>query len=649
MAHCVDCYGTNTIQPCSTLGCISTNYAKCILYSGENLYCSTGAVGTISFAGTAVVPGTATTYTGVAGTNLSGSGVDATFEVKTTPGTDQYTVTPANLGSGYAIGNQIKILGTAVGGLTPANDITLTITALNPVIPTGAALDSIIVKFHEALCSGTSGGGGGGGLDYSGLNYSCLRQNGVLTGIGSPITTESQFVQSASAALCALNTNLQDYDGQIVLNLIEGNIPGLPATYNLNQYLTSLTSYVNTIHSYLDFGSILSNPCVDYEFTTKPTSVDSVADYFNWITTNMCGMYGDLSSSISTDSTTLSSLKSYIAGAGTVPTSVNTSTLPGGSSVSTASAAITLLVGQVANLNTQIASVPTSNYALTWASCFGGTYPSNSVFKGQTWNWANTSATLQTQLDRIVSVLSTLNVKFDSSQFTVTTGSCGPTIGISSSIAFSPASLNAASIDDLGDVSTSSSVTGDFLVYDASGSPSNWLNKTFDVTINGASSSVTRTEDTASIVYDLTIPSTTPAIYLLTPVNTSTYNVSNAARFSLVTQAFPYGTISGSLVVLNGVLQMNIADNLTWSHNQGITLANIPTQLQSSGVHWLNASAFFKIGGLYSTANLNVTLYVSGSSLTVYLTSPTNINLTSGDLVEVVLGGATYHREVSIA
>ena len=647
MAHCADCYGTNTIQPCDTLGCISTNYAKCILYSGENLYCSTGAIGTISFTGTAVVPGTETTYTGVTGTNVSGTGVDATFEVTTTPGSDQYTVTPANLGSGYEIGDQITISGDDVGGATPANDITLTITALNPVIPTGAALDSIIVKFHEALCSGTSGGSGGG-LDYSSLNYSCLRQNGVLTGIGTPITTESQFVQSASAALCSVNTKLDSYDTTINITTLETglNISGFPtAPYTLNAGLEGLGTAIMSLNTIVDLSSLDPDPCVAYSFTGFPTGNTDLYSYFSWITSNMCGMYGDLSSTISTNTSTISSLKTYIAGAGTVPTAVNTSALPGGSTVSTASAAINLLVSEVADLNTQIASVPSGNYSLTWASCFGGTYPSNSVFKGQTWNWPNTSATLQTQLDRIVSVLSTLNVKFDASQFTVTTGSCGPTIGISSAIAFTPASLNAASIDDLGDVDTSSAADGDLLVYETGVSPAEWVSKSFDVTINGSSTGVTRTEDSGSIVYDLTVADTTPSLYPLTPVNTSTYTVSNAVRFTLGTQSFPYGTLSGDLVILNGVFQMNITDNLTWSHNQGINIANVPTELQSTGVHWLNATAFFKISGLYSTTNTNITVYVSGSSVTAFLTTPSTLNLTSGDLVEIAIGGATYHKQ----
>lgn len=644
MSHCTDCYGTNTIQPCSSIGCLSTNYAKCIFYSGENLYCSTGAIGTISASGTAVIPGTDTTYTGVTGTT-SGDGVDATFQVTILANTNTYVVTPANLGSGYAVGDTITILGTAVGGATTANDITLTVTALNPVIPTGAALDSIIVKFHEALCSGT-GSGTGSGLDYSSLNYSCLRQNGVLSGIGSPITTESQFVQSVSAALCSINSNLGNYDTLYDINTIESvaSLTGFPsAPYNLNEALEGLGSEAVRVAGIVSLVGVDSDPCVAYSFTGFPTGSTDIYQYFNWVTSNMCGMYGDLSSTISTNNSTVSSLKSYIAGAGTVPTAVNTSALPGGSSVSTASAAINLLVSEVADLNTQIASVPLGSYALTWASCFGGTYPSNSVFKNQTWNWPNTSATLQTQLDRIVSVLSTLNVKFDASQFTVTTGSCGPTIGISSSIAFSAASLNTVSIDDIGDVDTSAATDGDFLIYDTSSAPAQWLSKSFDVTINGSTINVNRTEDTSSVVYDLSISDTTPSTIPLTGVVNSIYNVTASPRFSIGGPVIE-GTLSGSLVVLNGVAQLNVTDNLTWSHNQSLSIATIPAELQTTSTCWLAADAYFKIAGVYSTVNAKVVLFVSGATMSAFLTTPTALNFTSGDTVEFVVGGLTYNR-----
>jgi len=88
------------------------------------------------------------TYTNVAGTNISGSGIEATFDVKVLA--ESYEVTVNNGGSGYVIGNQIQIDGRNFGGRSPENDITVTvqdlsITAISGInhegtVPLGSAL-----------------------------------------------------------------------------------------------------------------------------------------------------------------------------------------------------------------------------------------------------------------------------------------------------------------------------------------------------------------------------------------------------------------------------------------------------------------------------------------------------------------------------
>lgn len=635
MGHCTDCYGSSVVAPCSDQGCLSTNWAKCITYSGVDLYCATGALGTISINGTAVVPGTTTTHSNVSGTNITGTGVGATFDVVRTAGVNTYTVIIANRGTGYAPLDQITIPGTSIGGASPANDIIVTVSTLNAVISTGTNLDTIITTFHNALCSGI----GGGGIDYSVLNYSCLRLGGGLTGLGTAITSEAGFVQSASAAMCALNTTLQDYDGQIILNNIEGAIPGLPATYNLDQYLTSLTSYVNTISSYIDMSTVLGNPCISYPFSAKPTS-NIVSDYFNWITSNMCGMHTSLSGFAATTATTANNLKTYISGAGAVPANVNTSSLPGGSSTSTASAAINLLVAQVASINGTLLTVPTANYALTWASCFPGSFPANSVFTGQTWNYTNTAAPLQTQLDRIVAVLSTLNIKFDNTKFTITAGACGPTIGLAAGVAFTPASLNAAVLNDLGDVTIASPSNGDILTYDSAV----WKNKAVTVKINGSTTNVTKTVSAGEISFDLALVNNSPVIYPLTGASSAQFVVVNATRFPLGGQPFPYAVLHGNMVTLHGVLQLNMI-SFTWNHLASILVATLPAAVRPAANDvYFNAELYIKVGANYSANYTRATGHITpGGNLNLNLMNPAGgIVLTSGDIMEVLIGGVTY-------
>ena len=68
-------------------------------------------------------------YTGLSGTNLSGSGIGATFDVTVT--STQYVVTVNNGGSGYVATNQIVIVGSQLGGLDNVNDLTLTVASLS--------------------------------------------------------------------------------------------------------------------------------------------------------------------------------------------------------------------------------------------------------------------------------------------------------------------------------------------------------------------------------------------------------------------------------------------------------------------------------------------------------------------------------------
>ena len=88
------------------------------------------------------------TYTNIAGSNISGSGIDATFDVTIT--SNFYQVTLNSGGSGYVVGNQITLSGTNFGGRDGVNDITVTVQELSitaiqsfvieGTVPTGSAL-----------------------------------------------------------------------------------------------------------------------------------------------------------------------------------------------------------------------------------------------------------------------------------------------------------------------------------------------------------------------------------------------------------------------------------------------------------------------------------------------------------------------------
>ena len=72
---------------------------------------------------------TQNSYTAVAGTNVTGTGTSATFNIvaKNTV----YVVTVNAGGTGYAATNTIKILGTSIGGASPSNDLILTVNTVS--------------------------------------------------------------------------------------------------------------------------------------------------------------------------------------------------------------------------------------------------------------------------------------------------------------------------------------------------------------------------------------------------------------------------------------------------------------------------------------------------------------------------------------
>ena len=96
-----------------------------------------GGVLTYSYSGTSVT-GFTSTYTSGGATSGEGSGVE--FEIYIN--NDVYeSISIVNIGYGYASGDTITILGTNVGGISPDNDITITVdsvTTNNPNV-TGCA------------------------------------------------------------------------------------------------------------------------------------------------------------------------------------------------------------------------------------------------------------------------------------------------------------------------------------------------------------------------------------------------------------------------------------------------------------------------------------------------------------------------------
>jgi len=624
MSTCIDCTGT-IYTPCSDVSCLSTNYGKCITYSGSPLYCATGGVGTLTFTGTAVAP---LTTTEVTLTPTGGTGTGLQVKVTRTPGSVAYTVEIISVGSAYTVGDTITIVGASLGGATPANNLVLTVASLAALISNTTSVDDAIVNLHQRLCTITSVG-----LNYSGFNYSCLRLGGGLTGVGTAITTAQGFTESTASALCSLNTRVVSVETPTFT--VPSCISGLTsASSTLGSILTAYGSKICTINTNVDMTGVLSNPCIAYPFSTKPTST-VVSDYLNWITSNMCGIYQSLSTDISTVGTTANSVKTYIAGGGSVPSSINTSCITGGSTTSTLAAAAILWTSQICAINTTLSSLATSNYALTWATNFGAT-----AYYGYTFNYTNTSTTLQTQLDRIVATLGRMKMKLNASDFTATSDSDGLNVSLASGVRFTCSQLNSCSISSLSDVTTTAPSTFDGLFW----SGSEWVNKEIIYTSTGGSVTITRADNPTNITVNIETASSTAATVSTTALTNPNLTVGPSVRFSTGV-GLPRLHKQGQIVTVEGTISVTATGSVTWANNANIGFLQIPLAYQSTVPVYFAADIY-----LYTAASPSVPtgiargiVIMSGSSLIVTLVNPAGtLTFSAGDSFEIVIGGNSY-------
>lgn len=91
------------------------------------------------------------TFSNISVVTVSSAGTDAALTVQLTRSGTVYSnntvqITVQNPGSGYAIGDTLKILGNAIGGTTPANDMALTVTAVTTEIIGGERLFAVPIS-----------------------------------------------------------------------------------------------------------------------------------------------------------------------------------------------------------------------------------------------------------------------------------------------------------------------------------------------------------------------------------------------------------------------------------------------------------------------------------------------------------------------
>ena len=563
MTNCLDCYGTNIIEPCAEVGCLSTNYGKCVTYSGAGLYCSVGPINTFTFSGTAVAITPAVTVV-VAATGGTGSG--ATFSVTRGPASTSYTVSIVNKGSGYTIGDTLTIVGASLGGATPANNLSISVATLSAIIDSTYTVDAAIKNLHDRLCSLTPVG-----LLYTGFNYSCLRVGGNLASTGSVITTAQGFAEAASAALCSLNTRLIAVETPTFT--VPACVTGLTSGSStlgaiLTEYGSKLCAIVSGSGGITITGVTTPGGCT---LSAQPSATAAIGTWFNWVVTNMCSITTGLNSAITATNTNVTTITNFLGSTVRFNNSANCLTALGGTGSDSAHATIGYLTTKVCAVDTVVTAIPSyiknDSIALNWVGCFGSA----------PYSYTNTGTSIQTQLQRIVAVLNAEKTSY-SGDFTVTAAGCGSKIvSLASGAAFSCASLAACSIDSLGDVIVTSPSNPHVLYYNGT----NWVNKNINALVTVSSTdlsiSVTPTTTAGNVNFDLSVSGLTATRANLTAIAvTGANNTFNGAFPTSPGSGYAQVTKQGSIVTLAGSIELVVTSGLTLAYGAAIPIATVP-------------------------------------------------------------------------
>ena len=628
MSHCLDCYGTNSIDPCATVGCISTNYAKCITYSGPDLFCATGGVKTFNFTGVAVNPGTTTDYT-VSPTGGTGSGLSV--KVTRTVGSLVYKVTLIASGTGYTINDVLTVAGASIGGATTANNLTIAVLSLVPLISAPTNLDTVIASLNSRICTLTPSG-----LDYSGFSYGCLRVGGNLSSVGSSITTAQQFTEATAAALCSLNTRVISVETPTFT--VPGCVTGITsATSTLGQILTAYGTKLCSINTQLDLTGVTAS-C----FTTVPSSSADLQVWFDWVVTNVCSIKTTTDTNVTSVTTNANNLKTYISGGSAVPASINTSTLSGGSATSTLSAAAILFTSQIASLNSTVASLAPANLALTWTTNFGST-----AYYGYTFGYTNSSTTLATQLGRVVDTLGRLKLKINGADFVSTSDADGLNLSLASGVRFVCSQLNSCSINSLADVVTSAPAIYHTLFWNGS----EFVNKELIFTSTGGTVTATRANNVSDITINLESTLATPVRYNFTPVTVTGATNGNSLSFPTTPgSGYLMGVLHGKMVTLNGSIRITTTGTLTLTSGTPVDIATAPVAIRPVGTIYLQAKIFVKGVSPFiePTATFDAMVSLDSSGVLRLIPYPaypgptSTVFATAGVNIEIVLGGLSY-------
>jgi hypothetical protein len=197
------------------------------------------------------IPSAGATYTAVTPTNISGSGVGATFNITVT--STAYTIIVNNGGSGYAVSNQLLVQGSVLGGVNSVNDCIITVTGLagsvisnvtvTGTVPTNSALNytcSLFVKQGTATSIDLQAIYSGSSTVTSSINYN------FTTGITTPSNPGGGFLPVNYGALNQQLSTTSPTAGWIRIWMAVNDTTGLNTQLQFRIYPKGISGTANT-------------------------------------------------------------------------------------------------------------------------------------------------------------------------------------------------------------------------------------------------------------------------------------------------------------------------------------------------------------------------------------------------------------------
>ena len=219
---------------------------------GNAIYISslTGNTATFNDNFVNVIVGNKNTYTGVFPANQAPNGSLAGFDISYAGDSSGLYVIDAieNDGIQYAIGNRIKILGTDLGGATPANDAIITVTQLGSdnsieeATISGTHFDQDIYLPNQGVVA-TGGTGSGVKFDITFLDgvYTSVAVDAIETGtgykVGDVVVVEGADVLSSGGSFNDISISVDAVEGTggqaTAINLLSGGTTGYSNNTNV--------------------------------------------------------------------------------------------------------------------------------------------------------------------------------------------------------------------------------------------------------------------------------------------------------------------------------------------------------------------------------------------------------------------------------